>query len=155
MIKFFYYLSLLSLLSSCYTISVFTNTNSICNYNIKNMNESREIISIDRGACFGTCPIYLISISSDMNGVYYGKQFVDITGKIKFKLSEEEIKSILKKANEIKFCELEDEYSENISDLPKTYIQIFDKKILDYYGAPKELKELEELIDKICFKHIK
>tara|TARA_B100000700_G_C14938138_1_gene805410 strand:+ start:111 stop:470 length:360 start_codon:yes stop_codon:yes gene_type:complete len=119
------------------------------------MNESREIISIDRGACFGTCPIYLISISSDMNGVYYGKQFVDITGKIKFKLSEEEIKSILKKANEIKFCELEDEYSENISDLPKTYIQIFDKKILDYYGAPKELKELEELIDKICFKHIK
>ena len=153
--KVFYYLSLLSLLSSCYTTSVSINTNSICNYDIEYFNESKEIISIDRGAGFGTCPIYLISIYSDMNWIYYGKQFVEKTGKIKFKLSKEEITSILKKANEIKFCELEDEYSENISDLPRTYIQIFDKKILDYYGAPKELKELEELIDKICFKHIK
>ena len=50
---------------------------------------------------------------------------------------------------------LEDEYFEHISDLPRTYIQIFDKKILDYYGAPEELKELEVLIDKICFKYIK
>ena len=76
-------------------------------------------------------------------------------GKIEFKLSEKEINSILQKANEINYCQLEDEYSEQISDLPRTYIQIFDKKILDYYGAPKELKELEELIDKTCFKYIK
>ena len=80
--KIFYSLALLSLLSLCYTTSVSTKTNSICNYNIKDMNESKEIISIDRGACFGTCPIYLIIISSDMNGIYYGKNFVEKTGKI-------------------------------------------------------------------------
>ena len=26
---------------------------------------------------------------------------------------------------------------------------------VDYYGSPKELKELEKLIDNICFKYIK
>ena len=130
--NFFYSLFLLSLLCSCYTTSVSTKTNSICDYNLEDINESKEIISINRGACFGTCPIYFIIISSDMNGIYHGKKFVEKTGKIEFKLSEEEITSILQKADEIKFCELQNEYSENISDLPRTYIQIFDKKILDY-----------------------
>ena len=90
-----------------------------------------------------------------MSGVYHGKNFVEKIGTVEFTLSEEEINSILQKANEINYCQLEDEYFEHISDLPRTYIQIFDKKILDYYGAPEELKELEALIDKICFKYIK
>ena len=146
---------LLVFLGSCYTTSISPQTNSICDYKIEDNNEINEIISIKRGACFGTCPIYLISISSDRSGTYHGKKFVEKTGKIEFKLSEEEINSILQKANEINYCQLEDEYFERISDLPRTYIQIFDKKILDYYGAPKELKELEKLIDNICFKYIK
>ncbi len=50
---------------------------------------------------------------------------------------------------------MESEYTEMITDLPTTHIRIFDKKITDYYGAPKELKELEKLIDDICFKYIK
>ena len=153
--RIFYSLYLLFLLCSCYTTIISTQTDSICDYKIEDNNEVKEIISINRGACFGTCPIYFISISSDMRGVYHGKNFVEKTGKIEFKLSEEEINSILQKANEINYCQLEDEYFERISDLPRTYIQIFDKKILDYYGAPKELKELEKLIDNICFKYIK
>jgi len=153
--RIFYSFYLLFFLCSCYTTGISTQITSLCNYKIEDSKEIKEIISINRGACFGTCPIYFISISSDMRGVYHGKNFVEKTGKIEFTLSEEEINSILQKANEINYCQLEDEYFERISDLPRTYIQIFDKKILDYYGAPKELKELEKLIDNICFKYIK
>ena len=153
--RILYSFYLLFFLGSCYTTSISPQKNSICDYKIEDNNEINEIISIKRGACFGTCPIYSISIFSDMSGVYQGKNFVEKTGKIEFKLSEEDINSILQKANEINYCQLEDEYFEHISDLPRTYVQIFDKKILDYYGAPKELKELEVLIDKICFKYIK
>ena len=70
------------------------------------------------------------------------------------KLTDEEINQILDKANKIKFCTLKDEYSEPITDLSTTYIQVFDKKIRDYCGAPSELKELEFLIDEICFRYI-
>ena len=152
--RILYSLYLLSFLCSCYTTGISTQTNSICDYKIEDRKEVKEIISINRGACFGTCPIYSISIFSDMNVVYHGKKFVDKIGTIEFKLSEEEINSILQKANEINYCKMESEYTEMITDLPTTHIRIFDKKITDYYGAPKELKELEKLIDYICFKYI-
>jgi len=152
--RIFYSLYLLSFLCSCYTTSISTQKNSICNYKIESGKKSKEIISINRGACFGTCPIYTISIFSDMSVVYHGKKFVDKIGTVEFKLSKEEINSILQKANSINYCKMESEYTEMITDLPTTHIKIFDKKITDYYGAPKELKELEKLIDYICFKYI-
>ena len=133
--------------------TIIADTNSLCNYKIEDRKE-KEIISINRGACYGTCPIYSFNIFSDMSAVYHGKNFVEKTGTIVFKLSEEEINSILQKANEINYCKMESEYTEMITDLPTTHIKIFDKKITDYYGAPKELKELEKLIDYICFKYI-
>ena len=82
---------LLVFLGSCYTTSISPQTNSICDYKIEDNNEINEIISIKRGACFGTCPIYLISISSDRSGTYHGKKFVEKTGTVEFKLSEDEI----------------------------------------------------------------
>ena len=153
--RVFFSYFLLFFLCSCYTTGISTQTNSICDYKIEDRKEVKEIISINRGACYGTCPIYSFSIFSDMSAVYHGKNFVEKTGTIEFKLSEEEINSILQKANEINYCKMESEYTEMITDLPTTHIRIFDKKITDYYGAPKELKELEKLIDNICFKYIK
>jgi len=153
--RIFYSFYLLFFLGSCYITSIPTQKKSLCNYKIEQNNEVKKIISITRGACFGTCPIYSINIFSDMSVIYEGKRFVEKIATVEFKLSKKEIDSILQKANAINYCQLENEYFEHISDLPRTYVQIFDKKILDYYGAPKELKELEELIDKICFKYIK
>jgi hypothetical protein len=49
---------------------------------------------------------------------------------------------------------MKDEYSEPISDLPTTFIQIKNKKIKDYVGAPKTLKNLEKLIDQIYLQTI-
>ena len=142
-------------LSSCI---VTTNTvvveEPLCNYEKLNSTEVSEIISLSRGACFGECSTYFISIFSDNSAVYHGKRFVEKNGTIKFELTDEEINQILDKANKINFCTLKDEYSEPITDLPTTYIQVFDKKIRDYCGAPAELKELEFLIDEICFRYI-
>lgn len=117
--------------------------------------ETQKIISLQRTSCFGTCPIYKIIILSDGSAKYEGVKFVDKKGVVNFTLTEEQIKSIFKKANEIEYFKLKDQYIEKISDLPTTYIQILDKQIKDYAGAPKELKELEKLIDKICFQYIK
>ena len=46
------------------------------------------------------------------------------------------------------------EYTEKITDLPTTYIQIKEKKIKDYYGAPKKLKDLEKLIEEIVLNKL-
>ena len=63
-------------------------------------------------------------------------------------MTKSEVLNILQKADNIEFNKMKNEYVEAISDLPTTFICIKEKKIKDYFGAPKELKELEELIDK-------
>ena len=46
---------------------------------------------------------------------------------------------------------MKDKYTGNITDLPKTITFIksenVEKKITDYYNAPKILKEFESLVD--------
>lgn len=122
------------------------------NTEFKINNEKRElIISLERTACYGTCPIYKMEIFSDGSAFYHGERFVDNLGDYEFFVSKETINYILNKSSEIGFFNMEDRYTSNITDLPKTIILIKKdnqkKKIIDYYGAPKELKEFESLVD--------
>ena len=117
--------------------------------------EVELIITLQRTACFGTCPIYKIEIYSDGSGTYTGTRFVENIGITKFNLSETNLNLILSQAEAIGFSNMKDKYSEPISDLPTTFIQIKNKKIKDYVGAPKTLKNLEKLIDQLYQKAVK
>ena len=120
-----------------------------------NTSEVELIISLQRTACFGTCPIYKIEILSDGSGIYTGTRFVENIGITKFSLSETQLNLILTQAEAIGFTNMQEEYSEPISDLPTTFIQIKNKRIRDYTGAPKTLKNLENLIDQMYQKAIR
>jgi hypothetical protein len=120
-----------------------------------NTSEIELIISLQRTACFGTCPIYKIEIFSDGSGIYTGTRFVENIGITEFSLSKTQLNLILTQAEAIGFTNMKGEYSEPISDLPTTFIQIKDKKIRDYTGAPKTLKNLENLIDQMYQKAVK
>ncbi len=133
----------------------------------KNISEKKEkqvkkelIISLERTPCYGTCPIYKMEIFSDGSSFYHGERFVDKTGYFQFTVSNETIDYILKRAEEIGFFEMEDKYTGNITDLPKTITFIKsekgEKKIVNYYNAPKILKEFEGLVDScIDYKRMK
>ena len=114
--------------------------------------EKTKIITLEKTACFGTCPIFSINIFNNGDVLYYGKKFVKKLGNLNLKLNQKEINQILNKAKEINFNNLKSEYTENISDLPTTFISINKKTIKDYYGAPKELKDLEKLIESIVLE---
>ena len=114
----------------------------------KKETKKEKIISLERTACYGNCPIYRIEIYEDNSGIYHGKRFVKKIGYYDFRLTKSEVLNILQKADNIEFNKMKNEYVEAISDLPTTFICIKEKKIKDYFGAPKELKELEKLIDK-------
>ena len=118
----------------------------------KDRKEKKElIISLERTACYGTCPIYRMEIFSDGSAFYHGERFVNNIGNFEFTVTKETINYILKKAEEIGFFEMEDKYTANISDLPKTITFIKSekatKKIIDYHDAPKILKEFESFVD--------
>jgi len=127
-----------------------------CNTVLENTKEklNKLTISLEKTACFGTCPVFKIKIFNNGDAIFEGKKFVKKKGLIKFKISQKEIQKILAKARNIKFTKMLNEYSEKITDLPTTYIQIKEKKIKDYYGAPKKLKDLEKLIEEIVLNKL-
>ena len=122
-------------------IFIFVSCNTIKDINIK-----EPLISLQRTACFGECPIYKFEIYSSGDCIYYGEKFVDKIGEYKFYLKKDDIDKIISKAKEINFKNMDDKYT--------SYIKIKNKKIIDYSDAPKELRDIEKLIDKICFKAI-
>ena len=121
----------------------------------KELQSPEKIISLEKTACFGRCPVFKIIIYSNGECLYNGIKFVKKSGEYNLKINKREIDEILSQAKEIGFDNLKNEYSERITDLPTTYIMINNKKIKDYYGAPTELKDLEKLIESMILNLLK
>lgn len=138
-----YLFFLIFILSSCHHSTKINSTNS-----------KVKIISLEKTACFGTCPVFHIEIYNNGFATYNGKKFVTIKGLHNLEISKNDISKILKKAKEIDFQNLKNEYTENITDLPTTYIMVKNKKIKDYFGAPEKLKELEKMIEDIILNKL-
>ena len=121
----------------------------------KELQSPKIIISLEKTACFGRCPVFKIIIYDNGKALYSGQKFVKKVGEHDLKVSKKEIDKILSKAKKIGFNNLKNEYSERITDLPTTYIMINNKKIKDYYGAPSKLKDLEKMIENIVLEKLK
>jgi hypothetical protein len=119
-------------------------------------------ISLERTICFGTCPSYRVTIKRDGAVEYDGKEFVAQKGLKTSKISDGNFLKLESKIRATHFFDLEDEYimehvgnaSVAITDLPTTIVTVKAggriKKIEDYLGAPKKLKELEDLIETVA-----
>ena len=115
------------------------------------------IMSLERGSCFGTCPVYSIKIYKNGWGIYEGKKHVSTKGRRQFRLNDEKLNKLISEFEKINYFSLNDSYqNNNVTDHSTiiTYINLNgkQKKITHYLGdetAPKELIELENKIDEI------
>ena len=46
-----------------------------------------ESITYETGACFGTCPVYSVTVRSDGTGTFHGERFTQVTGTRDFTLT--------------------------------------------------------------------
>lgn len=120
------------------------------------------MISMERGPCFGTCPVYNLTIDADGNVAYEGRLFVAVEGIRNAKISFEKIQELVMAIEIANFFDLEDQYHAPATDLPSITLSITLKeqnKTIWHYGtldcsgdldtAPQELCELENKIDEI------
>jgi Domain of unknown function (DUF6438) len=131
---------------------------------LQNSTPSREgvpgdtVITLERTACYGTCPVYKITISADGNVSFEGRRFVRKAGTAKSVISQEQIRELLGAFEEINFFELRNQYErpengckEWWTDNPTAITSISyngrSKTVRHYYGCrgPKVLTELETL----------
>ena len=123
--------------------------------------EGRPSITLDRRACFGSCPYYSIAIFADGRVVYLGVSSVAVTGRIESAIPPDVVNRLIKKAVGIHFFDLKDDYSNcrnpdgslyTLTDLSATYVTLLldgkTKRIRDYICAPDELVDFEREIER-------
>ena len=120
-------------------------------------NTNTVVITLERTACFGVCPVYTLTIYGDGRVVYEGIRFVRTEGVRTATINEDKIKQLIAEFREIDYFSLRDSYEErNATDMPSAFSSLTvdgkTKAVRHYHGdfsAPEELTELEDEIDKI------
>jgi hypothetical protein len=119
-------------------------------------------IVLERTACFGTCPVYTLTVNSSGVVEFVGTNHVKATGPQTGRISPQSFAQLVKKIDEIDFFNLRARYDgknpdgsgSTVTDLPtrKTTVTRGDqtKTVEDYFRGPPGLIELELLIDELA-----
>lgn len=116
---------------------------------------SKIIITYQRGACMGRCPDYTMSINGEKKTIdYTGRGNVEKMGIYTKPISDAELTKLVEAFKAADFYSLDDKYLGVITDFPSRYITYSRdgvvKKVQDRSGAPDKLKVLEKLLDEIA-----
>lgn len=113
---------------------------------------SDVVIAMRRTACFGTCPAYSVRIYGSGKVEFQGDLFVEHTGFFVDSIPQAAVNRLVHALHSKGFFTMQDRYeNRRITDLPST-ITAFEsstikKSVFNYYGAPQELEDIEQLID--------
>lgn len=112
-------------------------------------------IEIVKTACFGSCPVYNFSIQGNGVAKFNGRRFVDLEGQYSRVFPPDTTNFIFSTFVEANLDQYQSEYTENVTDLPTTYLTFRNegksKKIKMYYGYPEELKMLAAKLEELAF----
>lgn len=113
--------------------------------------EALVMITFAKSSCFGECPTYTATIMPDGSIDYNGRKFMPLIGSHLIQANKKFAQSILGKANEIGFFNLQDKYdNDKLMDVPSTTLTIEtttnNKTVYARYQTPKELDELNTYI---------
>lgn len=111
------------------------------------------VISQERSACLGTCPVYQLQIYGNGTVYYEGRAFVSPTGVHLYNISRSEIAKLVSESNRIGFYSLNDRYGTFAFDASTSHISILmneNKKdvVIAFGSVPEELQELQNKIEK-------
>jgi hypothetical protein len=122
-----------------------------------------DVITLERTSCYGTCPIYKLTVRRDGAVQYEGKEFVKVIGYQSHRISAAKFQELAQEVQRVGFFSFDDEYSYKknpggstsfVTDMPTTITTVragnLRKSVKNYYGGPKALGRLENLIDKLA-----
>jgi len=115
-------------------------------------------ISLTRTVCYGFCPAYTVTISSEGDVRYEGRQFVNAVGERTSSIPRADVEALVARFDAIGFDQLQDEYRGEMTDLPTTTVSLTrngrTKTLVDYggtsVGMPRTVRELQAEIDQVA-----
>ena len=118
---------------------------------------SRVSISLSRSGCFGTCPSYVVTASTD-GIIFEGNSYVVAHGKHVARVDANKVRELAAHFVKADFYSMEPKYEASITDNP-TYVLSIDidghkKTVEDYVGVwegmPSIITELEDQVDALA-----
>jgi hypothetical protein len=115
------------------------------------------VITLERTLCYGTCPVYKLTVYGTGAVTWEGKKFVKTVGKAEGAISQEQFKQLVSEFDKANYFSLKDNYTQiSFTDMPNVFTSITvdgkTKSIKHYLGdnsAPGQLTTLENKIDEI------
>lgn len=109
-------------------------------------------IRLQRTSCFGSCPVYTVTLHRDGTARYRGEQFVERVGEYEGRVGRTAFDALAELAVARHFFELGPFYEMLATDLPSTITTVVTRSdvwtVSDYGGAgPAALRDLERAID--------
>lgn len=138
--------SLIMILSWCIVFSVAQEASS------------EVVVTLERAACRGTCPVYSVNILDDGTINYEGENFVEISGTQNSQIDPETVQLMIEAFEDAGYFDWNDEYTtQNVTDLPTVTTSVTQDgtihQIVRYAGdfsAPFMLPYLEQWIDEMA-----
>jgi len=110
-----------------------------------------DTIIVDKSACLGTCPSYIITLSKNGEVTYDGRYYVDKIGKWKSTFHKSEFEGLTSIIFATNFLGMKETYSTNATDFPWVTITVvteeLTKKVKTDYYLP--IWEIAKLVDYI------
>jgi hypothetical protein len=112
-------------------------------------------ITLERTACFGTCPVYTVTILQDGTVIYNGGDFVTVTGEQTSQIDPETVAQMVGAFEAAGYFDWDQSYlNQSVTDLPTVTTSVTrdgeTHQIVHYLGdatAPLALSYLEQWID--------
>lgn len=121
----------------------------------QNSSGSEPLIYLERGVCFGACPVYNVSIYQNGSVRYEGIRYVHDTGAEFDNISPDNVSTLFSYLEDNGFFDLNDTYTGyHITDMPSVTVSVMKgnrtKVVEHYHGdttAPEILSRMEDAID--------
>ena len=112
-------------------------------------------VSLERGACFGTCPVYSVTIHQDGLVEYEGQGWVKAMGRQTSHVSPDAVRKLYNQIEAMRFFELAPRYEAKITDQATQVLTVrmggAVHRVEDYagqiVGMPPAVVDLETAVD--------
>jgi hypothetical protein len=127
---------------------------------------SDDEITLERTACYGTCPVYKLTISADGTVTFKGERFTKVVGEAKGRITESDFQRLVAEFEKIDYFSLPDSFvpgtpvcPRRVTDMPSANTSIRlkgkTKRVKHYYGCGDagvlgKLIMLEKMIDEFA-----
>ncbi len=115
------------------------------------------VATLERTGCYGECPVYRLTVSSDGSVIYVGTRWVKVLGRQQYKLSDSQMAELQAAFDRSGFMQLRDYDRVENTDDDWAHLSYrrgsMIKRVRHYHGdnsAPASLSALEDDFDRIA-----